>query len=207
MPSIPMLFRASLTSSSLNGWMTASIFFMFYYSPAVASSSILRFYDVSFFAMQADVQPFHLLFLADAHSYYSVANFENNQRAGDGQPPSHTATDELIDDLGSVAVHQAERQQPAGAIFESVVDGVGGEHAGEDGAQRSSDAVHAESVQGVIVLELLFHLGHHEEAHDARGKPDRQRRKRPHKTRRRRDGHQSGHASRDSAQHAGLAVV
>ena len=73
----------------------------------------------------------------------------------------------LVDDLAAVAVHQAERQDLAGGILESVVDGAGGEDAGEDGAQGSARAVDAEGIQGVVIAEPGLHAGDHEVADHA----------------------------------------
>ena len=52
------------------------------------------------------------------------------------------------------AVHQAERQHVPGGVLQAVVDRAGGEHAGEERAQRAARAVHAESVQRIVIAEL-----------------------------------------------------
>ena len=64
-------------------------------------------------------------------------------------PPS------LIRDLLGLAVDQPERQHFAAGVLQAIVDSAGREHAGEQRAQRSARAVHAEGVQRVVVAELV----------------------------------------------------
>ena len=82
---------------------------------------------------------------------------------------------------------------PAASFKPSLIS-VGGEDAGEDRAQRSARAVHAEGIQRIVVAELALHRGHHEEAEDAGQETDQQRGKGLHETGGRRDGDQSRHA-------------
>src|SRR5689334_1452173 len=76
MPSIPMDLRASLTSSSLNGWMMASIFFM---------ASGLEY--ITFLAVHAEVEPFGLGLLGHAQSDHNVADLQDNERADQREQP------------------------------------------------------------------------------------------------------------------------
>src|SRR4051812_18005283 len=96
-PSIPIALRASLTSSSLNGWMIASIFFM--KSPV----SALRFEDIPFFAVLAQVQAFHFLLFAHPHTHNGIAYFQNDQGADNAQAPGDCAPHRLVQNLPCVA--------------------------------------------------------------------------------------------------------
>src|SRR5690349_16314614 len=105
-PSMPIALSASLTSSSLNGWMIASIFFM-----------VSRLEYIPFFAMHAEVEPFDFLFLADPQSHRHVTNLKNDQGADDRERPGNARSNQLIQHLAAVAVHQAQRHGLSGGIF------------------------------------------------------------------------------------------
>ena len=60
------------------------------------------------------------------------------------------------DDLGDQQRRLPPSSRPSGLPVGHVVDGPGGEHAGEDGAQRSAHAVHAEGVERVVVPNSRF---------------------------------------------------
>src|SRR5579875_1564772 len=207
-PSIPIPLSASFTSSSLNGWMMASIFFMVFIVTFRGFRQRLRFEDVALFAVQADIEPLYLVFFAHPHSSeQGVANFQNDQGAHNGQPPGYGATERLIEHLRRAPVHQTERQEPAGAVFEAVVDEVGGEDAGQQRAQRATHTVHPEGIQGVVVAEFAFHHGNHAVADQPGGEANEQGGEGFYETGCRSDGNQARHAARDCAQNAGFSVV
>src|SRR5258708_4664441 len=124
--------------------MTASIFFIASPCPG------LRLQDISFFAMDAQIEALNLVVLLDAQSDNHIADLENEQRPDDRQHPRDRHADRLIGYLAGVSVNQAERRRFASRILQSVVDGVRREHAGQDGAERSSSAMHSESVESIV---------------------------------------------------------
>src|SRR2546426_428716 len=98
MPSMPAALSASFTSSSLNGWIIASIFF-------IASSSRRppsRLKYVSFLAVQSEVQPLNFLVLVPAQADERIADLENDQRADDSEPPGDRTPDYLIEPLPAI---------------------------------------------------------------------------------------------------------
>ena len=72
------------------------------------------------------------------------------------RPQAIADADHLIQHLARVAVHQPERMSLAGCVFQRVVDGIGGEDAGQNRAQRAARAMDAEGIQRIVVTELLF---------------------------------------------------
>src|SRR5437016_9382367 len=144
-PSIPMLLRASFTSSSLKGWIMASIFFM---------ASPLRLEYITLFVVLAVIETLNLLFLSDPQPYGGVDDLENDERPHNAEHPGDRRTDDLIEHLAAVAVHESERLHLAGRVLQSIVNHIRGEDAGQDRAQGSAGAVNAEGVQRVVVAEL-----------------------------------------------------
>src|SRR5277367_6003745 len=102
MPSIPMDFSASLTSSSLCGWMMASIFFM-----AGSIFCGLRFEIITFFAVHADVQAFQLILGRYPDPQKNVADLQDDQSAHDRHAPGDQNADGLIQNLAAVAIHHS----------------------------------------------------------------------------------------------------
>src|SRR5213594_2260372 len=182
MPSMPIALSASLTSSSLNGWMIASIFFM-----------VSRLEYIPFFAMHAEVESFNFLFLANSQSHRHVADFENDQSAHDCQRPRNARSDELVEHLARIAIHQAKRHRLTGGILQRIIHRVRGENASKQRSQSSACTVDAERVQCIVVAELRLHLRHHEITHRARTESDQQGRKGLHEARGWSDRHQSRH--------------
>src|SRR3989442_6543425 len=77
MPSMPIALSASLTSSSLNGWIIASIFFM-----------VSRLEYIPFLAMHADVESLDFLLPANSQSHRHVTDLENDKSAHNCQRPA-----------------------------------------------------------------------------------------------------------------------
>src|ERR1035438_3959581 len=110
MPSIPMAFSASFTSSSLNGWMIASIFFM-----------ALSFEGISFLAVHAEIQAFDFLVLGHSQPHGGVAYLQNHQCSHNRQRPCDPTADRLVQHLAAFAIHQTERHRLSGRILEAIV--------------------------------------------------------------------------------------
>lgn len=72
--------------------------------------------------------------------------------------------------------------------------------------QDAADAVHAERVQGVVILQPGLELRDSEEANDARDAPSDKRADRTHIASRRRDRHQARHDARADSQHTGFSL-
>src|SRR5215831_15890047 len=111
MPSTPMALSASLTSSSLCGWMTASIFFMVG----------LRLEIVAFFAVHSEVETFDFLVARHTHSDHKVTDLQDYERPDDSEDTRNQDAHGLIKNLARVAVHHPERQHAPGCVFQAVV--------------------------------------------------------------------------------------
>ena len=109
--------------------------------------------------MQAGIEPLHFLIFGDAKADGGIHDLEDHQGSYDTEAPGDGNADSLIEHLAGVAVDQAEGLSFAGGVFERVVDGIGGEDAGEDCADRSARAVDTEGIEGIVVAELLFDRG------------------------------------------------
>src|SRR5207244_9102086 len=84
-----------------------------------------------------------------------VDDFDQNERGGKSVDGGRQRGDELNADLSEMAVDQpaagiAQRQIAARAVLEQRRRG---KDAGEDGAQKAADAVNAESVESIVVLD------------------------------------------------------
>ena len=112
--------------------------------------------DISLLVVHAEIQAVAFLLPGDAQADGDVDDFQDGKRTHDGQAPGDRGAAELVEDLAAVAVHQAERLYFAGNVLEPVVDGAGGEDAGEQGAQRTTGAVYAEGIQRVVITELVL---------------------------------------------------
>src|SRR5258706_2721004 len=221
MPSIPMALRASLASSSLCGWMMASIFFMkttlaanrrkctqMFLAPSDSRSyafirgHYLGLEVVALLAMHAQIQAVDFLLPFRAYAGDDVANLEDHPGADDRETPCDPDPHQLVPNLARVPVHPAHR-----LARPDIVDRARGHHAGQDRSQGSASAVHAKRVERIVIPELAFHSGRHQEAEDARQRADHQGGKRLTEFRSRRDGDKPPHPARNSAQHAALAFV
>src|ERR1039457_2787640 len=103
--------------------------------------------DISLLVVHAEIQAVALLLFGDPQADGDVDDFEDGERAHDGQAPGDRGAPELVEDLAGVAVHQAERLHFTGRVLQAAVDGAGGEDTGEQGAQRTPRAVYAEGIQ------------------------------------------------------------
>src|ERR1700733_2935683 len=101
---MPIFFRASFTSSSLNGWMIASIFFISRFLIILPLSS--GFENVSFFAVLAEIEALLLVTRIHAHTNQRIAHLKDNEcpRCRENDRNSHACR--LIQNLYRVSVHQ-----------------------------------------------------------------------------------------------------
>ena len=81
-----------------------------------------------------------------------------------------------------------------------------GEHAGQDGPERSADAVDAERVERIVVAERRLELAAGKAADQAGDEAHDQRGHRINKAGGRRDAHQPGDQRRSGAEHGRLAA-
>src|SRR5580658_8666625 len=142
-PSTPIPLSASFTSSSLCGWIIASIFFMAACRPDFSSS---RFEIITLFAVHADVQPLQLLLGRNAYTDQNIADFENDQRSDDRKAPGDRHADRLVQHLAGMPVDKAQPKCFARAVLETIVDGHGGKNAGENRTDGSAGAMHSERI-------------------------------------------------------------
>ena len=124
---------------------------------------------ISRLAVLVYVEPFFFDALVDPDAdqlvYRLVKHIGNDGTEHDG----YERREDLYPQLMPVAVQRALLRRP------SPGDVAGSEDAGQDGADDTADAVHAECVQCVVILELRFDDGHHEEADDRRNQSDKER--------------------------------
>src|ERR1700761_4215721 len=92
-----------------------------------------------------------------------IHNEEDNQRSDDGERPGHSYAYSLIDYLALVALQQS------GCLTRSEdgIDGAAGKDTGQQRPNVSSGAVHAESIERVVITKDCLHLDHHEVAENA----------------------------------------
>src|SRR5262249_25407069 len=202
MPSMPIPLRASFTSSSLNGWMMASIFFI-----GAVRYQLSRFKYIPLFTVHAGIQALDLLFLINPHTDGGIDDFQNDERAHNRQRPRDQAADKLIAPLCRVALHEPGRLSLPRRVLQTIVDEVRRKNTGKNRAQRSARAMYAERVERVIVSELALDARHHEVADHACAQTNQHRGEGLHESARGRDRDKTRHASRDRAEYARLARV
>src|ERR1043166_7593754 len=107
MPSIPIFFRASLTSSSLKGWTIASIFFIsiLFSSPGTFLSTLQ---NVPFFAVLRQVEPLRFVIPAHANAERGVTDLQDQKCSHGREDDRHDDAYRLIEDLFRIAVDQAK---------------------------------------------------------------------------------------------------
>jgi hypothetical protein len=122
----------------LLGWQSVNILSLW---PASGS------HDVAFFAVQGKVESFDFLLRSNSQTEQHVADLQNDQSADHGKRPCNGGSDELINNLAAMTIHQTERKRISLAVLQTAVHGVGGKDAGKNRAQRSACAVDAKGVQ------------------------------------------------------------
>src|SRR5262245_50243899 len=117
-------------------------------------TATLRFQIVRFFAVLSNVQAFHFVLFRDAETGNQVGYFENHDRAEQSETPGEEYSDQLISHLAPIPVARAHRL----AVAKNWIDDGLCEHSRQQRAYRSARAVHAKSVQRVIIPEERLHL-------------------------------------------------
>src|SRR5229473_7588738 len=118
------------------------------------------------FPVQIDVEALDLLFVGHAQADQRIDDLEKDE-GGDGAPgDADQAAPELGQDLAAIAVYK-----PPLAL---AADRLDGEHAGQDGADETADAVHAEGVERIVVAHRPLEAGGAPEADEAGNDADRQ---------------------------------
>src|SRR4051794_22111884 len=101
MPSMPIPFNASFTSSSLKGWTIASIFFIRFLPLSIQ----LGLKVIAFFAMQADIQPCEFFPRVHSNADRRVADLQSNVSTHNRKYNCDAAACRLVRDLHRIAVH------------------------------------------------------------------------------------------------------
>src|SRR5579862_3228275 len=127
---------------------------------------------IGLFAVLRDVQTFDFLYFAHAHAGNHIRYFEKDNGADDGEAPGNQYADELVAELTPVAVKSAD----GFACAEDGIDDLLREDSGQESADGAASAVNTEGVEGVVVAEDRFYLGHHEVTDEASDKADGERR-------------------------------
>src|ERR1700722_4241251 len=129
--------------------------------------------------MQGDVQALAFLFLADAQTNGHVDGFQDEK-------------------TGHEAIGHRDRDafelNPQRTVH--AADFLADKHPGQQRADDAADAVHAERVERVVILQRMFERSRGEKAYDPGDEADDHRRSRPYESGRRRDGNQSRHGAR-----------
>src|SRR5205807_1953968 len=151
MPKTPISVKASFTSSSLNGLMTASIFFIGARLPCheltrsknrrvILLQLTLR---VGPFFVLAQIQPELFVFVGDSQPHRPVHDLEDHECPNEGQRPSGQHGDELEPELAGIP-----EEEPIGAAG---IDRFRSEQTSRQCPPRPADPMNTESVQRVIV--------------------------------------------------------
>jgi hypothetical protein len=88
----------------LNGWTTASIFFI-----TPLESLTLCFEEIAFLTVLAQVETLLLGIVLNANANQNVADLEDNERPHDRESNRDQNADRLVEDLPGITIHQTER--------------------------------------------------------------------------------------------------
>ncbi|MCY1287001.1 hypothetical protein D9M70_359840 [compost metagenome] len=138
--------------------------------------------------MLSQVEADGLFLFVDPQAHDHVQHLEDHEGDDTGVDHCHHHALELDEELGADVFDRTEATQ-----------GRSGEDAGQQGADDTADAMHAEGIQGVVVAQLALQAGGAEVADHAGDQTDDQRTHRAHGTGGRSDGDQAGdHAGSDT---------
>src|ERR1700761_5133364 len=101
MPATPASTSASFTASSLDGWMTASIFCItlsLFRFPV----SLSCFPVVAFFSVLCEIEPFTLIILTDTQANQLINYEQNNQRSDNRNYPGNRNANSLVQKLAVI---------------------------------------------------------------------------------------------------------
>src|SRR5690242_2417563 len=118
---------------------------------------------VPFLAVLREIEALNFLLLGNAKSDDKVHDLQDYERAHDGQDPGDDDTDKLIAPLVVVAFQKSGGKRDALRVFEDGIYRGNSEDAGEQRAQGSTGAMHAEGIQTVVVTEASLYLRDHPE--------------------------------------------
>src|SRR5271163_3519121 len=139
---MPTSCSAFFTSSSLNGLMIASIFFIAFYL-ALSSTGLLHC-----LAVKRQVEALALNFGVDPKPDRKIDQFEQDQRDDDIIDDRDRDPVELHEHLMRIAV-----DQPALAF---AADPCNRQHTGQDCTDHAADAMHDEGVETVVISEHVL---------------------------------------------------
>src|SRR5215471_21342575 len=129
MPSTPISCRASLTSSSLEVRIIASILVInIPFSSEGRQEHLPSGRDlpvVSFLSVLRKIKTLDLVVFGNAQADHYVNNLQNRQRDNNRQDPGNGHARELVQQLVRIALDQAGRQYPALSVLKDRVDGTG----------------------------------------------------------------------------------
>src|SRR5262245_13742571 len=154
------------------------------------------------FAMLGDVEALDLVLLRYPQRHHELDHLEDDE-GGDARPHRRDGDAvELDQHLAAIAFEQAGGAGRARRIGERGDR----EHAAQQGAKRAADAVDAEHVERVVIVEFLLEPGAGPVADRAREQADDQRMPGQDEAGRRRDSAETGDRARDHAEHRRLAA-
>src|ERR1022692_52842 len=129
-------------------------------------------------AVKTYVETFAFLFFGDAQADHHVDDLEDDETTDPGDCQSRTDGAKLDHEVGVRAA-----------------DVLDVEHAGQQGADNAADAVHAESVERIVVVEHFLDVGRREKAEHARCNADDKCTRDADKARRRCDRQKPGNCA------------
>src|SRR5215469_17558655 len=147
--------------------------------------------------MHRQVEPLAFDFGVDTQTNRQVDQFEQDQRGDRVIDGDDRDAIELRNHLMRIAVDQAALTFAAHPGY--------GQHAGQEGADGTADAMHAEDVKTVVIAKCALEPGGTPIAYDAGGYADDQGAARDRKSRCRSDRDQPGDRTRDNPEYTWLA--
>ena len=109
--------------------------------------------------MLVDVETFLFYSLVNTYTYTLIYYLEDNIGNDDAIDDAHYRSDNLNPELMPITIKGT--LYALGSSYVSC-----SEDTDEDRTQDTAHTMHAESIEGIIILELLLHYSYHEEADD-----------------------------------------
>ena len=109
--------------------------------------------------MLVDIETFLLYSLVNTYTNRLINYLEDDEGNYDAVDDAHHGGYHLNPKLMPVAIESTFNAFGTGYIS-------CGEYTGEDRTQDTAHTMHAESIEGIIILELLLYYSYHEEADD-----------------------------------------
>src|SRR5512142_2645662 len=108
---------------------------------------------VAFFAVQREVHAVRLLARLHPERSHETGDLQRQEAAQYGEAYADQSADQLIDDLTWISVHQTETR--SAGEFDRGIHHARGEDACHQAAGKTANAVHAESVKGIVIPQPL----------------------------------------------------